>query len=157
LMNIRHNTSLKSILEDDSISSTSIARMCSCLCKGVGLWLIVRPSIHSFRITHFIFILALHFRFNLIQPSTFNLFMCDYGHELETFSMHLTCCPFGGQRITTHDAIWNIMNHLFQQNGHVVWRERWYAFTSRVSLRTNFYMTQKDQVFIVNVVVIDLT
>jgi hypothetical protein len=42
-----------------------------------------------------------------------------------------------------------------QKSGHAVWRKRWYAFTSGVSLPTNLYMTQEDQVFIVDVVVID--
>jgi len=43
------------------------------------------------------------------------------------------------------------------KNGHVVWKERWYAFTSRISLWTNIYMTQKDQVFVANVMVTDPT
>jgi hypothetical protein len=33
----------------------------------------------------------------------------------------------------------------------------WYAFTSRVSLQADFYMTHKDQVFVANVVFIDPT
>jgi len=67
LMDIHHNTSFKFILEDDSISSTSKACICFCLGKGVGLWLIVRPFIHSFHITHSTFTLKLCFssRFDL--------------------------------------------------------------------------------------------
>jgi hypothetical protein len=49
------------------------------------------------------------------------------------------------------------MYALVLKNGHIVWIKQWYAFMSRVSLRANFYMTQEDQVFVVNVVVIDLT
>jgi hypothetical protein len=49
------------------------------------------------------------------------------------------------------------MYGLIQENGHVEWSERWYTFTSGVSLQANLYMTQKDQVFVVDVVVIDLT
>jgi len=55
--------------------------------------------------------------------------------------------------IATHDAIWDVMYAFIQENGHVVWREWWYALTSRVSLWTDLYMTRKDQVFIVDVVV----
>jgi hypothetical protein len=33
----------------------------------------------------------------------------------------------------------------------------WYAFMLGVSLRADLYMTQKDQVFVVDVVVINLT
>jgi hypothetical protein len=48
LMDSHHDTSVRSILEDDSISSTSKAHICSCLGKGAGLWLIAKPSIaHS--------------------------------------------------------------------------------------------------------------
>jgi len=65
-MDIHHDTSFKSILEDDSISLASRAHICSCSGKGAGLWLIARPSICSFHITHFTFILALRSRFNLI-------------------------------------------------------------------------------------------
>jgi hypothetical protein len=57
----QHNTSLRSILEYDSISSTSRARICSCLGKGARLWLVTKPSIYSFRIAHFTFILVLFF------------------------------------------------------------------------------------------------
>jgi hypothetical protein len=49
------------------------------------------------------------------------------------------------------------MYALIQNNGHTVWREWWYIFMSKFSLRIDFYMTQEDQVFVVNVVVIDLT
>jgi len=45
------------------------------------------------------------------------------------------------------------MYALVRKNGHVIWRKRWYALTWRISLRIDFYMTQKDQVFIANVVV----
>ncbi len=66
--------------------------------------------------------------------------------------MHFTHYQFRGQWIDTHDAIclhereWTC----------VVWRERWYALTSRVSLQ-DLYMTWENQVFVVDVVVIDLT
>jgi hypothetical protein len=36
LMDFHHDTSLRSILEDDSISSASIARICFSLGKGQG-------------------------------------------------------------------------------------------------------------------------
>jgi hypothetical protein len=57
--------------------------------------------------------------------------------------------------IATHDAIRDVMYALIQKNGHVVWREWWYALTSRVSLWADLYMTRKDQVFVVDVVVIN--
>jgi hypothetical protein len=43
-MDIYHNTFLKFILEDDSIFSTSRARIHSCSDEGPGLWLVARPS-----------------------------------------------------------------------------------------------------------------
>ncbi len=55
LMDTHHDTSFRSILEDDSISLASKACICSCLGKGARLWLIIRPFICSFHITHFIF------------------------------------------------------------------------------------------------------
>ncbi len=39
----------------------------------------------------------------------------------------------------------------------IIWREQWYALMLEVSLRVDFYMTLGNQVFVVNVVVIDLT
>jgi hypothetical protein len=103
-MDIHHDTSLRSILEDDFISSTSRARIHSCLGKRPGLWLVVMPFICLFRITYFIFILVFRFHFGLVQPSTSNIFMCECGHRLDESGMHLVHCPFGGQRIVTHDA-----------------------------------------------------
>jgi hypothetical protein len=49
------------------------------------------------------------------------------------------------------------MYALVQENRHVVWKKQWYAITSRISLRVDLYMTQKDQVFVANVVVIHPT
>jgi len=49
------------------------------------------------------------------------------------------------------------MNAFVKENGHIVWKKWWYAFTLRVSLQIDFYMTREDQVFVVDVVVIDLT
>ncbi len=66
LMDIHHNTSFRSILEDDFISLTSRAHIHFCSTKGVGLWLIIKSFIHSFRITHFTFTLMLHFYLGLI-------------------------------------------------------------------------------------------
>jgi hypothetical protein len=44
-----------------------------------------------------------------------------------------------------------------RENGHAIWKEWWNALMLRVSLQVDFYMTQKDQVFVANVVVIDST
>jgi hypothetical protein len=94
------------------IFQQSRAYIHSCLNKGARLWLIVKPSIYSFRITHFIFTSTLCFHFGLIKPLAFSLFMCECEHGLDTFGMHLTCCPFGGQQIATLDAIENVMHAL---------------------------------------------
>ncbi len=96
LMDIHHNTSLRFILEDDSISLAFRARICSCLGKGVRLWLVANPFIYSFRIAHFTFISTLCFCFGLIQPLASNLFTCECGHKLDTSGTHLIHCSFGG-------------------------------------------------------------
>jgi len=154
-MYIHHDTPLRFILEDDSISSTTKAHIHFCLSKGVGLWLVASPSIHWFRIAHSTFTSLLHFRFSLIQPLASNFLTCECGHSLNASGTHLTHCLFRGQQITTHDAIWNVMYTFVWKSGHVVWKELWYTLTSKVSLWTDLYMTQEDLVFIVGVVVID--
>ncbi len=66
LMDIHHNTSLRSILEDDSIFSTLRSRVHFCSGKGVGLWLFVRPFIYSFCITFYFHLsVAFSFQFDL--------------------------------------------------------------------------------------------
>jgi hypothetical protein len=108
LMDIHHDTSFKSILEDDSISLTTRPRIRSCSGKGVRLWLVVKP-IRAFHIAHSTFTSTLPFHFGLIQHLACSLLTCECGHELDASSMHLTCYLFKGQWITTHDAIWNVM------------------------------------------------
>jgi hypothetical protein len=66
LMDIHHDTSFRPILEDDSTFSTSKAHIHFCSAKGMGLWLIVKSSIHSFHITHSTFISTLNFCLGLI-------------------------------------------------------------------------------------------
>jgi hypothetical protein len=44
-----------------------------------------------------------------------------------------------------------------RKSGNIVWRKWWSAFTLGISLQADFYMTRKDQVFVANVVVIDVT
>ncbi len=100
---------------------------------------------------------TLHFHLGLIQPSTSNFFTCECGHGLDASGTHLVHCPFGSQWIVTHDAIRNVMYTLVQKSRHVVWKEWWYALTSRDPLGVNLYMTREDQVFIVDVVVTKLT
>jgi hypothetical protein len=82
--------------------------------------------------------------------------MCECGHGLGTFGMHLIYGPFGGQQIATHDVIQNVMYAFVWKSGHAVWRKRWYALTLGVSLQTALCMTWKDYVFVTNVVVTDL-
>jgi hypothetical protein len=60
LMDLHHDTSLRFILEDDSISFISTAHIHFRLSKGAGLWLNVKPSIYSS------FTLVMHFCFGLI-------------------------------------------------------------------------------------------
>jgi hypothetical protein len=93
LMDFHHDTSLKSILEDGSISSTSRTCVCSCSGKGARLWLVVRPSIYLLCIANFIFTSTLHFCLGLIQPSAFSFFTCECGHRLDAFGTHLIHCP----------------------------------------------------------------
>ncbi len=95
LMYIHHGTSIRFILEDDSISLASRIRIRSCSGKGARLWLIIRPFIYSFRIAHSTFTSTLHFHLGLIWPSTSNFFTCECGHELDASSTHLVHCPFG--------------------------------------------------------------
>jgi hypothetical protein len=49
------------------------------------------------------------------------------------------------------------MYALAWKSEQATWRKRWYALTSRVSLRADLYMTWEDHVFIADVVVINLT
>jgi len=49
------------------------------------------------------------------------------------------------------------MYALAKKSGHVLWKEQWYALTLGVSLGANFYMIRKDQLFVIHVVVIDMT
>ncbi len=104
-----HDTSFRSILEDDFISFISRTHICFCSGKGARLWLFATPSIHLFYIAHSIFTSSLCFCLGQIQPSTSSFFTCECGHKLYTSCMHLACCPFEGQQITTHDAIQNVM------------------------------------------------
>jgi hypothetical protein len=132
-MDIHHNTSLRSILEDDSISSASKTCIYCYLGKGARLWLVAKPYICLFRIAHSIFTSMLRFHLSLIQPLAFSLLTCltcECRHELDAFNTHLTHCPFGSQQITTHDAIRNVMYALVRKNGHIVWKEWWYTLTS---------------------------
>ncbi len=66
LMDIHHDTFLRSILGDDFISLAFRTHICSYSGKGPRLWLIARPSIRSFHIAHFTFTSMLRFHFNLI-------------------------------------------------------------------------------------------
>jgi hypothetical protein len=108
-MDIHHDTSFKSILEDDSISWAFGTYIFFCLGKGVGLWLVVKPFIHLFHITHSTFTSALCFRLGLIKPLASSFFTCECAHGLDTSNMHLVRYLFGSQWIVTHDAIQNVI------------------------------------------------
>jgi hypothetical protein len=78
LMDVHHNTSLRSILEDDSISSTCRTHIHFFSNKWARLWWVVRPSICSFHIAHFTFSSVLRFHLGLIHlltPSLLTLWM----------------------------------------------------------------------------------
>jgi hypothetical protein len=61
LRDMHHDAFFRFILENYSISLASKACIRFCSGKGSRLWLIVTPSICSFHVTHFTFILALVF------------------------------------------------------------------------------------------------
>jgi hypothetical protein len=64
LMNFHHNTSLRYILDDDSISLAFRAYIHFYSSKGAGL--VARSFIHLFHITDFTFTSTLHFFLGLI-------------------------------------------------------------------------------------------
>jgi len=71
LINIHHDTFLRSILEDDFISLISRTRIHFCLGKRARQWLVARPYFYSFHIADSIFTSMLcFFCLNLIQLST---------------------------------------------------------------------------------------
>jgi hypothetical protein len=43
--------------------------------------------------------------------------MCECGHRLDASNMQLVHCLFGSQRITTHDAIRDVMYALIRKRG----------------------------------------
>jgi len=88
LMDIHHNISFRSILEDDLISFAFKVHICFCSNKGVELWLNIKPSICLFHIANYIFTLVLHFHL---------VFMCECGHGLNVSDTQLTRCSFEGQ------------------------------------------------------------
>jgi hypothetical protein len=49
------------------------------------------------------------------------------------------------------------MYAFIQKGGHVVWKNKRYTIMSKVSLRSDLYISQEDHVFIVNVMVTNLT
>jgi hypothetical protein len=116
-MDIHHNKSLRSILEDDSISLASKACIRFCSSKGMKLWLIIRPSICSFHI-------ALYFHLNIVFLSqfdstlTFSLFTC------ECFDTHFTQYPFKGNKQphmmrskTSYMPLFKRMGMLYESGG----------------------------------------
>jgi hypothetical protein len=49
------------------------------------------------------------------------------------------------------------MYALAWKSEHIVWKNWWYTFMLGVSLWADLYMICEDQIFVVNVVVVDLT
>ncbi len=62
----------------------------------------------------------MRFHVDLIQPLASSLLTCECGHRLNGYGMHFTHCMFGGQQITTHDTIKDVMYAFIRKNGHVV-------------------------------------
>ncbi len=58
---------------------------------------------------------------------------------------------------TTLDTIINIMYAPTSKSEHNVWKKWWYTFTSRVSLQVNLYITNENQVFVADVIIMNLT
>ncbi|KAG6556889.1 hypothetical protein Mapa_001469 [Marchantia paleacea] len=72
----------------------------------------------------------MRFRLGLVHPSTSSLLTCECGITLDAAGVHMTRCPFGGQRIATHDAIRDVVFAMAREGGYLTWRERWYALQS---------------------------
>jgi len=87
LMDIHHDTFVRSIFEDGSISLAFRACIHSCSGKGAWLWLVAKPSIHSFWITHLLS--PQHCIFILVWFSLRHLIFLHV--NVDTGWMHLTC------------------------------------------------------------------
>ncbi len=59
--------------------------------------------------------------------------MCECGHGLDTFGTHLVRWLFGGQWITTHDVIQDIMYASFEKMGML------YGESNGTPLRQKFH------------------
>ncbi len=78
LMNFHHDTSLRSILENDSISSSSRAHICSCSGKG-NKAMVGCQAIYLFILHHTLYFhLSIAFSLQFDQPSTSSTFTCEW-------------------------------------------------------------------------------
>ncbi|KAG6551070.1 hypothetical protein Mapa_007305 [Marchantia paleacea] len=69
----------------------------------------------------------------------------------------MTRCPFGGQRIATHDAIRDVVFAMAREGGYLTLRERWYALQSTRVRGGHCTWFGEDQVTVADVVVTDPT
>ncbi len=101
---------------------------------------------------------------SMIQPSTFSLLMCECGHGLNAFGMlsvqrsvdHHTWCH---QKMSCMPSFEKMGIMYGESNGTPSHQELHYEliFTWRTPLRVDLYMTCEDQVFVIDVVVMNLT
>jgi hypothetical protein len=107
-MDIHHDTSFRSVLEDDSFLMLLEPTFAFVGAKGgamVDYWAIYMYVPHRTLYFH----INNNFCLSLIQPSKSSLFMCECGHGSNASGTHLTCCPFKGQQIATHNTIKDVM------------------------------------------------
>jgi hypothetical protein len=74
----------------------------------VGAWLFACLMILFFPLASKAIFTLLHTQLGLPHPLTFSLLHCIRGQLLDFMKIHLLHCAQGGEKITSHDVVWDV-------------------------------------------------
>jgi len=105
----------------------------------MGAWLFTRPIISCFHFPSNVFSYMLQTKLTLPHPLDLGMTHYIYGQPLNPMGIYLLCCAHGGERITSHDVIYDAFaSILIDVRFHVLQEQT--MFFCHLHLLFNFFV-----------------
>jgi hypothetical protein len=110
----------------------------------IGVCLLASLTTFAFCLSLAHFLVALHTLLGLSHPIATHLSQCQCGHTIYDLGTHLLRCPCKNERITNHNALWNIIVTIVLESETHVQREVSHIFLCHTQWRMDILITRDN-------------
>ncbi len=128
---------------------------------SLNVWLYAHLVSPSFKMASNIFASTLRTKLHLPHPMTCDFFLCICSQAINSTWLHLCCCAHRGERMATHDVVWNSFTSIIRDvRFHVLCKQLHVLSTPSLQSsrwQVDIVFTTHDICTLANIIIVDST